>query len=99
VSAACFAAGKDLLLDPFNSRQLMLAGRLDEGRLVAEIAARRYAMIELRDVIATDSAAPARINPALHFPARFTEAVLGAIAASYHIERVSAGRVFYLPNP
>jgi hypothetical protein len=37
----CYRAGQPFTLDPFNSRQLILAGKLDQNELIQRIAARR----------------------------------------------------------
>ena len=37
----CFAAGKPLLVDPYNARQMILTGRLDEASLLADVRRHR----------------------------------------------------------
>ncbi|HYZ41361.1 MAG TPA: hypothetical protein VE687_12160, partial [Stellaceae bacterium] len=50
----CYTAGQPFILDPFNSRQYILSGRLDETELIRRIAAREFAVVQLRADICDD---------------------------------------------
>src|SRR4029077_2554694 len=52
----CYLAGQPFILDPFNSRQYMLSGRLDQGEFIGRIAAHEFAVIQLRADICDDPA-------------------------------------------
>src|SRR5260370_10275487 len=65
----CYVSGQPFILDPFNSRQYILAGRLDQGELIRRIAAREFAVIQVRGEICDDPAtASCHI---LHYPQKF----------------------------
>jgi hypothetical protein len=95
----CYQAGQPFTLDPFNSRQYILAGRLDQGKLVRRIAAREFAVIQLRgDVCDDPEAVSCNI---LHYPKkfnRFTDEVLYAVDRYYTIGRRSQFGTFYVPK-
>jgi hypothetical protein len=92
----CFAAGKPLLVDPFNTRQMILTGRLDEASLVGDIARHRFAIIELPDRIHSDNGRET-LAPAFRSPPRFTEPVLRAIG-EYYAPFARGGETFYVPK-
>jgi hypothetical protein len=95
----CYAAGQPFILDPFNSRQYMLAGKLDEAELVRRIAAREFAVIQLRAGICDDPTTPS--CHILHYRQkidRFTDDVLYAIDQYYEISRRSSFGAFYVPK-
>ena len=95
----CYQAGQPFTLDPFNSRQYILAGGLDQGKLVRRIAAREFAVIQLRgDVCDDPEAVSCNI---LHYPKkfnRFTDEVLYAVDRYYTIGRRSQFGTFYVPK-
>ena len=95
----CYRAGQPFSLDPFNSRQLMLAGRLDQNELIRRIAAKEFAVVQLRADICDDpEAAPCHI---LHYPRkfnRFTDDVLYAVDRYYRIAWRSRDGTFYVPK-
>jgi len=95
----CYTAGKSFLLDPFNSRQYILSGRLDQGELIRRIAAHEFSVIQLKADICDDpSTKSCRI---LHYRQkidRFTDPVLYAIDEYYEIARRSAFGSFYVPK-
>jgi hypothetical protein len=95
----CYAAGQPFILDPFNSRQYILAGRLDEGELIQRIAAHEFATIQVRADICDD---PATTQcHILHYPQkvnRFTDNILYAIDLYYRIDRRSRYGAFYVPR-
>jgi hypothetical protein len=95
----CHRAGQPFWLDPFNSRQYILAGRLDQGPLLARIAAQEIAVVQLRaDVCDDPAAAGCNIS---HDPPkflRFTDELLYAIDRHYRIDRRSPLGVFYVPK-
>ena len=95
----CYAAGRSFILDPFNSRQYILAGKLDEAELVRRIAAHEFAVIQLRAGICDDPTTPS--CHILHYRQktdRFTDDVLYAIDRYYEIGRRSIFGAFYVPK-
>jgi len=95
----CHTAGQPFILDPFNSRQYILAGRLDEGQLIHRIATNEFAVIQLRADICDD---PATVScHILHYPQkfnRFTDDTLYAIDRYYQIGWRSQDGTFYIPK-
>lgn len=95
----CHAAGKPFVLDPFNTRQYILAGRLDEGELIRRIAAHEFAVIQVRADICDDPVTTS--CHILHYPQkfnRFTDDTLYAIDRYYGIARRSRDGSFYVPK-
>lgn len=93
----CFEAGKPLLMDPYNARQMILIGRLEESAVLTDIKQHRFAMIEMPTRIYVD--APTRkIAPYLSTPARFTENTLHAIETYYEPAWNAGGVIFYRPK-
>jgi hypothetical protein len=95
----CYMAGQPFVLDPFNSRQYILAGKLDQDELIRRISAHEFAVIQLRGDICDDPAtASCHI---LHYPQkvnRFTDETLYAIDRYYQIGRRSRDGTFYIPR-
>jgi hypothetical protein len=95
----CYVAGEPFVLDPFNSRQYIVAGKLDQGELTRRIAAQEFAVIQLRADICDD---PATTKcHILHYPQkfnRFTDDTLYAIDRYYKIDRRSRYGTFYVPK-
>jgi hypothetical protein len=95
----CYVAGQPFVLDPFNSRQYMLAGKLDQGELIRRIADREFAVIQLRADICDDPTTQS--CHILHYRQkvdRFTDEVLYAIDRYYQLERRSTFGSFYVPK-
>ena len=95
----CYVAGQPFILDPFNSRQYMLSGRLDEEELIRRIAAREFAVIQLRADICDDPTTSS--CHILHYRQkvdRFTDEVLYAIDQYYVVARRSTLGSFYVPK-
>ena len=95
----CYVAGQPFILDPFNSRQYILAGKLDQGQLISRIAAREFAMIQLRGDICDDPKTSS--CHILHYRQkfnRFTDETLYAIDRYYRIGRRSRYGTFYVPK-
>jgi hypothetical protein len=95
----CYVARKPFILDPFNSRQYMLSGRLDDGELIGRIAAREFSVIQLRADICDDLTT--QTCHILHYRQkvdRFTDPVLYAIDRYYVIARRSIFGSFYVPK-
>jgi hypothetical protein len=95
----CRSAGQLFTLDPFNSRQYILADRLDERELIERIAAHEFAVIQLKADICDDPAmASCHI---LHYPQktdRFSDKTLYAIDKYYRVDRRSRDGTFYVPK-
>jgi hypothetical protein len=95
----CYIAGQPFILDPFNSRQYILAGKLDEGELIHRIATHEFAVIQVRADICDD---PATVScHTLHYPQkfnRFTDDTLYAIDRYYQIGWRSQDGTFYIPK-
>jgi hypothetical protein len=95
----CHAAGQPFILDPFNSRQSILSGRLDQGELIRRIAAREFAVIQLHADICDDPTTQS--CHILHYRQkvdRFTDEVLYAIDQYYVVARRSTFGSFYVPK-
>ncbi|HYM04753.1 MAG TPA: hypothetical protein VET85_17505 [Stellaceae bacterium] len=95
----CHESGAPFALDPFNSRQYILAGKLDQGELIRRVAAQEFAVIQLRADICDDPASSG--CHILHYPRkfnRFTDEFLYAVDRSYRIDRRSQLGVFYIPK-
>ncbi len=95
----CYVAGQPFILDPFNSRQSMLSGRLDQGELIRRIAAREFAVIQLHADICDDLTTQS--CHILHYRQkvdRFTDEVLYAIDQYYEVARRSTFGSFYVPK-
>jgi hypothetical protein len=95
----CYTAGQPFILDPFNSRQYILAGRLDESELIRRITAREFAVIQVRADICDDPATSS--CHILHYPQkfnRFTDETLYAIDRHYRVGRRSRDGTFYVPK-
>jgi hypothetical protein len=95
----CYLAGEPFILDPFNSRQSILSGRLDQGELIRRIAAREFAVIQLHADICDDLTT--RSCHILHYRQkvdRFTDEVLYGIDQYYEVARHSTFGSFYVPK-
>ncbi len=95
----CYEAGRPFILDPFNSRQYILSGRLDQGELIRRITAREFAVIQLHADICDDPTTQS--CHILHYRQkidRFTDEVLYAIDQSYDVARRSTFGSFYVPK-
>ena len=95
----CYTAGQPFILDPFNSRQYILSGRLDQSELIRRIAAREFAVIQLHADICDDP--KTQSCHILHYRQkidRFTDEVLYAIDQYYKIGRRSTFGSFYMPK-
>jgi len=95
----CYRAGQPFTLDPFNSRQFMLAGRLDQNDLLRRIAAKEFAVVQLRADICDDRATD--FCHILHHQrkfSRFTDDVLYAVDRYYRIDWRSQDGTFYIPK-
>jgi hypothetical protein len=95
----CYEASAPFTLDPFNSRQYILAGKLDQGELIRKVAAHDFAVIQLRADICDDPRST--VCHILHYPRkfnRFTDDFLYAVDRFYRIDRRSPLGVFYVPK-
>lgn len=95
----CYYAGQPFILDPFNSRQLILARRLDESELIQRIAAKEFAVVQLRADICDDpKTASCHILHHWRKFSRFTDNVLYAVDHYYRIGWRSRDGTFYVPR-
>jgi hypothetical protein len=95
----CYRAGQPFTIDPFNSRQFILAGRLDQNDLVRRIAAKEFAVVQLRADICDDR--ETGFCHILHHRrkfSRFTDDVLYAVDRYYRIGWRSQDGTFYIPK-
>jgi hypothetical protein len=95
----CYRAGQPFTLDPFNSRRFILAGRLDQNDLIRRIAAKEFAVVQLRADICDDSGTA--FCHILHYRrkfSRFTDDVLYAVDRYYRIGWRSQDGTFYVPK-
>ncbi|HEY3911917.1 MAG TPA: hypothetical protein VGM07_18815 [Stellaceae bacterium] len=93
----CYRAGKPFILDPFNSRQYILAGRLNEDRLTQQVAMHEFSVIQVREEICADPATADCRLQAQTFK-RFTDRFLLAVARNYKLGRPSQDGAFYIPR-
>ena len=95
----CYRAGQPFTIDPFNSRQFILAGRLDQDGLIRRLGEKEFAVVQLHADICDDlEAVSCHI---LHNPrkfSRFTDDVLYAIDRYYRIAWRSQDGTFYVPK-
>lgn len=95
----CYLAGQPFTLDPFNSRQYILAGKLDQTELIRRVADHQFMVIQLRGDICDDPASA--VCHILHYPQkfnRFTDETLYAIDRYYRVGRRSRYGTFYVPQ-
>ena len=93
----CWSAGKSLVLDPFNSYQQFRTGSLDETGLLAAIARRGFAAIQVRSPIRFQIDHTGRERIDLHPPIRFTNNFYHAVLANYELASSSAIPI-YVPR-
>jgi hypothetical protein len=94
----CFAAGKPLVVDPYNAREEILTRRADETALRRMIAERRFAVIALPSELHADPRDPDQVAADTLTLLRFTPAVLDAIAGNYAPAARLKAAVFYTPR-
>jgi hypothetical protein len=94
----CFAAGKPLVVDPYNSREEILTGRADEAALLRMINERRFAVIALPGELRADPRQPGGVTADVLTLLRFTPATLAAIAGDYAPAVRMEAAVFYTPR-
>jgi hypothetical protein len=95
----CYRAGQPFIIDPFNSRQLILAGRLDQKLLIQRIVAKEFVVVQLRADICDDPGAS--FCHILHNQrkfSRFTDDMLYTVARYYRIAWHSRDGTFYVPK-
>jgi hypothetical protein len=95
----CYRAGKPFMIDPFNSRQFILSGRLDENKLIERIIAKEFAVVQLRADICDDPEVV--FCHILHNQrkfSRFTDNVLYTVDRYYRIAWRSQDGTFYVPK-
>jgi hypothetical protein len=95
----CYRAGQPFTIDPFNSRQFILAGRLDENKLIQRIVSKEFAVVQLRADICDDPEADfCHIMHHQRKFSRFTDDVLYTIDHYYRIAWRSRDGTFYVPK-
>jgi hypothetical protein len=95
----CYQAGQPFRLDPFNSRQLIIAGRLNQNELIRRLAAKEFAVVQLRSDICDDpKAASCHILHHRRKFSRFTDEVLYAVDRYYRIDWRARDGTFYVPK-
>ena len=95
----CYRAGQPFTIDPFNSRQFILAGRLDQDGLIRRIATKEFAVVQLRADICDDlEASSCHILHHRRKFSRFTDDVLYAVDRYYRIAWHSQDGTFYVPK-
>jgi hypothetical protein len=93
----CFEAGKKLLVDPYNAREMILTGRLDEASLLEDIRRHRFALIVMPTRIYSDPYTH-QFASTMATPARFTENTLHAIESNYEPFSTNSPLTFYAPR-
>ena len=95
----CYHAGQPFTIDPFNSRQFILAGRLDQDGLIRRIATKEFAVVQLRADICDDpEASSCHILHHRRKFSRFTDDVLYAVDRYYRVAWRSQDGTFYVPK-
>jgi hypothetical protein len=95
----CYRAGQPFTLDPFNSRQFVLAGRLDQNELIRRIAAKEFAVVQLRADICDDrKGGSCHIGHRRRNLQRFNDDVLYAVDRYYRIGWRAQDGTFYVPE-
>jgi|GEM_PF-5203378 len=95
----CYRAGQPFTIDPFNSRQFILAGRLDQDGLIRRIANKEFTVVQLRGDICDDlEALSCHILHRRRKFSRFTNDVLYAVDHHYRIAWRSQDGTFYVPK-
>jgi hypothetical protein len=95
----CYRSGQPFTLDPFNSRQFILAGRLNQNDMIRRIAAKEFAVVQLRADICDDpEAASCHIVHQRREFSRFTDDLLYAVDRYYRIAWRSQDGTFYVPK-
>ena len=95
----CYRAGQPFMLDPFNSRQYILAGRIDQNVLIQRIAAKEFAVVQLRaDICDSQEAGPCHIRHRRVELERFSDDILHAIDHYYHVAWRAQDGTFYAPK-
>ncbi len=94
----CLEAGRAPTLDPFSVYSEIRVGRLSEAAFIAEIANRRFGIVELSTEIHPDPNRPLSFSPFLLNQGRFSVPVLNAIDLNYVPVFVSAGGTLYVPR-
>jgi hypothetical protein len=95
----CYRAGQPFTIDPFNSRQFILAGRLDQDGLIRRIASKEFTVVQLRGDICDDlEALSCHILHRRRKFSRFTDDVLYAVDHHYRIAWRSQDGTFYVPK-
>ena len=95
----CYRAGQPFTIDPFSSRQFILAGKLDENKLIRRIVGKEFVVVQLRADICDDP--EAAFCHILHHQrkfSRFTDDVLYAVDRYYRIAWRSQDGTFYVPK-
>lgn len=78
----CYFAGKPLIIDPFNSAQLVMTGKLSDQVLASFFLEGKFSTVQL------DNADP-------EYKERFTPLMLRSIKDSYSVNWTSSDGVFY----
>lgn len=94
----CFAVGKALSLDPFNSYEAFTAGHADDSALVDAVARGAYGAIEVRSPIGFQSNGHGGRTIDLDPPIRFTDRFYEAVASRYRIIVENSAGVVYVPR-
>jgi len=95
----CYRAGQPFTIDPFNSRQYILAGRLDDDQLIRRIASKEFAVVQLRADICDDpEASSCHILHRQRKFSRFTDDILYTVERYYRISWRSQDGTFYVPK-
>jgi hypothetical protein len=82
----CYRAGQSFTIDPFNSRQFILTGRLDQDGLIRRLATKEFAIVQFRaDICDYLEAAFCHILHRRRKFSRFTDDVLYTVDRYYRI--------------
>jgi hypothetical protein len=90
----CYFSGKPLIVDPYNSAEMVTLGKLSVDKLTELLTQRRIATIQLSSVLERDGKSGLVSNENLRFNREF----LNVILTNYTLEHISSGGAFYVPN-
>ncbi|GGF06482.1 hypothetical protein GCM10011611_10010 [Aliidongia dinghuensis] len=94
----CFDAGKPLVVDPYNSYQAILAGRVDDEAVTGLLKRRAIAVVQLRTRARFRTTPNGRRVSDFDGPTRFTNDFFDALLENYVLVSDSSVGAVYLPK-
>ena len=90
----CYYANKPLLIDPYNSSEMVRLGKLSATDLAAPLNRREIGVVQLTTVLDDTGRDGALARP----EGRFDPAVFAAVRQNYELDHVSRSGAFYVPK-